>query len=204
MRRQLAAALLLLSTGCGGASKWTAQLESGDATERAAAARALSDMGPAARPAVPALARAVADPDPEVRRLAAYALRQIGPDARDAAPDLEKALADSVPAVKRAAAYALLAVSPDSAAPLPTLIEAIQLGDARAIVAVGQMGPAAREAIPSLVQAMGNRSTVVRVQAVQALARSDPSDKAAQAALARARNDPEERVRQAAASASPP
>jgi HEAT repeat protein len=52
---------------------------------------ALESTGPAAAPAVPALARAVRDRDGNVRLWAAKALTRIGPAAREALPALEQA-----------------------------------------------------------------------------------------------------------------
>lgn len=57
------------------------------------AVRALSKMGPAAREAVPDLARLLrSDPDEQVRQNAARALGQIGPDAAEAIPALIEAM----------------------------------------------------------------------------------------------------------------
>src|SRR3954465_7879732 len=48
----------------------------------------LGKIGPAARDAVPELARLLNDPDKGVRAAAASALGRIGPAARDAVPEL--------------------------------------------------------------------------------------------------------------------
>src|SRR5205085_171038 len=62
-----------------------AALENPDAQVRGAAAGVLGDLGPAAAPAVPALAKRLAAPDhKEMRQAAAVALGQIGPAAREA------------------------------------------------------------------------------------------------------------------------
>ena len=52
---------------------------------------ALDNMGPLAAPAVPALIRALRDPDAKVRPWAARALGSIGPAAEAAVPALQKA-----------------------------------------------------------------------------------------------------------------
>lgn len=59
-------------------------------TLRAAAARALAELGPSARSAGPALAHALEDPDAEARRAAAVALGHVG--AHEAIPALRGAL----------------------------------------------------------------------------------------------------------------
>ena len=61
-----------------------AGLDSPDASQRRAAAWALSEQGPKAAPAVPALTLAL--DDPEVRTPALRAIEMIGPDAYQAAP----------------------------------------------------------------------------------------------------------------------
>jgi HEAT repeat protein len=52
---------------------------------------ALDNMGPLAAPAVPALVKALRDPDANVRPWAARALGNIGPAAEAAVPALPKA-----------------------------------------------------------------------------------------------------------------
>ena len=52
----------------------------------------LGQMGPAAAPAVPALAKLIADKDERVALEATLALAKIGPGAKDAVPVLTEAL----------------------------------------------------------------------------------------------------------------
>ncbi|HYH64444.1 MAG TPA: HEAT repeat domain-containing protein, partial [Urbifossiella sp.] len=66
---------------------------------RQLAAHTLGQMGPAAEPAVPALARALADPSRNVRLTAADALAHIGKGAAPAAPALGRAFRDEPPNV---------------------------------------------------------------------------------------------------------
>ncbi|HEY6554076.1 MAG TPA: HEAT repeat domain-containing protein [Vicinamibacteria bacterium] len=82
-------------------------LKSEAPAERAAAARILGEIGPAARDAAPALAQALKDGDPAVRQNAAQALGYIGPGAKVAAPALITALSDKEAPVRRSAAFAL-------------------------------------------------------------------------------------------------
>ena len=69
-------------------------------------------MALSAPPAVSALARSLADPDPRVRSLAAIALRAIGPNAAGAIPSLVKALNDSAGYVRALAADTLGSIGP--------------------------------------------------------------------------------------------
>jgi HEAT repeat protein len=102
---------------------------------------ALSQIGPEAKAAVPALAQAVSDPDFHVRGNAVRALGAIGPDAAAAVPDLIKALSDPESEIRKAAATAL-----------------------------GKIGPRAKEAIPALEgKSKDDRDYEVRRAAAQAL-----------------------------------
>jgi HEAT repeat protein len=67
----------------------------------------LSAMGPAAKGAAPALAKAATDERPEVRSQALLALAEIGPEAKSAGPAAAKALDDPFLSVRYAAAFAL-------------------------------------------------------------------------------------------------
>jgi len=74
---------------------------------RVRAVRALSNVGPVVPEVVPALIRALKDPDAGVRGQAALALLKFGPEAKDAAPALEAARNDSDNTVRNLAAKAL-------------------------------------------------------------------------------------------------
>lgn len=82
-------------------------LKSGTAAERAASARILGEIGPAAKDAAPALAEALKDSERDVRQNAAQSLGYIGPGAKTAAPALVAALQDKEWQVRRSAAFAL-------------------------------------------------------------------------------------------------
>ena len=70
------------------------QLGSGDPNDRISACMALESIGPAARPAIPALRRTLRDKDVTVRILTASTLGGLGPAAATAVPDLVAALQD--------------------------------------------------------------------------------------------------------------
>jgi hypothetical protein len=72
-------------------------------------------------------------------------------------------------------------------ASIPSLIRSLKLRDAaarsRAAVALGKMGPAAREAVPALSTALRDRDVSVRAASAYALGRIGPDAKAALADL---------------------
>lgn len=92
-------------------------LKSEKVQERAAAARILGELGPAAKDAVPGLQEALQDADKDVRRSAARSLGDIGRPAKAAVPSLGKALKDGDAAVRQAAAYALGRIGDPAAKP---------------------------------------------------------------------------------------
>src|SRR5262245_54338943 len=74
---------------------------------RVRAVRALSNVGPVVPEVVPALIRALEDPDAGIRGQAALALLKFGPDAKDAIPALVAAAGDSDATVRDLAGKAL-------------------------------------------------------------------------------------------------
>ena len=76
-------------------------------TDAERAALALTEIGPDAREAAPALIEALKDAEWSVRRQAALALGRIGPEARSALPALEKLGRDPDHLVRKAAREAL-------------------------------------------------------------------------------------------------
>jgi vesicle coat complex subunit len=104
-------------------------------------ASALRQIGPAAEPAVPALVKALGDPDPEVQISAAEALGRIGPAAEPAVPALIEALGDPDADVQRTASETL-----------------------------GRIGLAAKAAVPALINALGSADPGVRRDAARAMA----------------------------------
>jgi HEAT repeat protein len=100
-------------------TSWIADLNAAAPSTRNAAAYAISGMGPAAKPAVPALVKVLEDLDapPTVRYPVCVALREIGPDARDAVPALTKALDDRNDDVAAMARRALRAITGEDPRP---------------------------------------------------------------------------------------
>jgi HEAT repeat protein len=93
------------------------------------AALALFYMGPAAKPAVPALIDALGDEDEHLRVAAMSALAAIGPDARDAVPALVRLLHSSSRFTVGVSAQTLEAIGPDAKAAMPALLDMLKAPD---------------------------------------------------------------------------
>jgi HEAT repeat protein len=140
----------------------TEALGTAEESVRQAAAETIALFGPAGAPAVPALAPLLADPEPRTRIVAALALREIGPAAEQALPQLIAALKDDDLVVRMTVGLAIGNFGQDAAPAVKALIEAgndrtddwvsVPLRDMRRAVAwaLGEIGPAAKEALPSL------------------------------------------------------
>jgi HEAT repeat protein len=97
-------------------SEWVAELEGGTAPQtRNAAAYEISGMGPAAAPAVPALIKALDDPEPTVRFPVLVALGEIGPAAKAAVPKLKQMMDEEInDEIAAAAKRALKRIQPEA------------------------------------------------------------------------------------------
>src|SRR5262249_3700834 len=117
----------------------------------------------ALRAALPALAAGVSDPDPRVRLASLDALEPMISEGRPAAPALVKALDDKNRFVRWAAARTLGRIGPvpgvDAVTPLVRMLRDPDLDLARgAALALSRYGPAARAAVPALVQLLRGAS----------------------------------------------
>lgn len=146
----------------------------------------LHALGPAS---VPALARALRDPDPEMRRNVAVALDVVGGgwwhfpdggarlDLRPALPALLTALQDSDPDVRAWAAQDISDLGPAAAAAVPRLRAMLHSRDAgsrsTACGALGRIGSQARGALPDLRGALSDASPEVRQAARHAITSID-------------------------------
>ena len=97
-------------------SEWVADLKDGTAPQtRNAAAYEISGMGPDAAPAVPALIKALDDPEPTVRFPVLVALGEIGPAAKAAVPRLKQMMDEEInDEIAAAAKRALKRIQPEA------------------------------------------------------------------------------------------
>lgn len=158
--------------------------------------------GTADKENVHALIGALKDEDAGVRRSAAQALGECGPGGREATGPLIAALDDEDFWVGEAAADALRKITgtpepqrerrnrsrePSGVPPaVQNLLQAMQDPKSRwmAVVALGEMGSAARDAIPALVDALEDDDVAVRWDAAKALGKMGPAAASAVPALA--------------------
>ena len=163
---------------------------------RAAAAQALSRIGPTPQD-VPALVGAVASRDRYVAAFAAWSLGNLGAAAEPAVDALARALAREDTDI--VVASALARIGPAAHAAVPELVRALGSDDDalrwRAARTLGRIGPAAEAAVAPLVATLADPNGVVRAHAARALGRIGAGAKPAAAALQRATGDREVWVR---------
>jgi HEAT repeat protein len=129
---------ILASTDSQDVGALVKQLSSGDASFRLRAVKALGDLGPAARFAIPDLITALRDPDPDVRRGSVAALQLIAPDAK--------------PSESLVRAIALDLTSPDANTRLLAIRSLARIGRPAAIVA-GDLQPLITDPDPDVRRA---------------------------------------------------
>jgi HEAT repeat protein len=148
----LLAAVAVLAPGCSHKPPYEGRsvadlqrmLDDPNPTVRVQGAQGLSEHGAEARPAAPALAKALQSSDALLRQHAALALGAIGPDARDAVPALTGALDDPEWSVRRQAALALGEFGP-AARPAAAALHRLKTGDPNGLVR-----KAAEQALPKI------------------------------------------------------
>ena len=174
---------------------------------------ALGEIGPAAAPATPALAKLINDQDDRIAHEAVIALAKIGPGAEDAVPELVKVLAASDESGIPAAAYALGRIGPHAVAAVPALRGLLKGHDALSAQAsawaLTQIRPGsaeiAAEVVPVLIQALSFALPFARRGAAEALGELGPLAQSARQALQKAAtSDEDPSVREAAANALKP
>lgn len=163
-------------------------LQDADAHVRKAAVGALAYMGTDAAPAAPKLIPLLQDPQigrkkgsvVYVRSGAARTLGKIGPKAIDAIPALKSLLNAANPYDRSIAAIAIWRIDSDVTNTVPVLIQALNLVHENSkwelIEGLGEMGPKAKQAVPSLLSQLTHNgvSGLARVAVTNALLRIDP------------------------------
>jgi HEAT repeat protein len=168
----------------------------------------LGQIGPAAAPATPALAKLIADKDERVAQEAVISLAKIGPAAKEAVPTLVQALQQPKSPNVYAIVYALGSIGPDAASAEPALSDLLKGSDRKlALVsawALVQIRPAAEvseKVVPVLTAGLSEDMPLARRGAAEALGRLGSLAKEAIPALQKATNDKDATVRDAAAKA---
>jgi hypothetical protein len=177
-------------------------LSDSDRMVRFDAALSLVEMGPDASNAVPALGKVVAysgvGPQKNelfyVRAIAARALGKIGPVASNALPALKAALVEPSPYLRGVAAVAIWRIDSDVDMTLPVLLREMPVTAEDSkwdwIIALGEMGPRAKAAVPQLTNELRDQNNWVREYVTNALRRIDP-EAAAEAGIRRDESVPD-------------
>jgi HEAT repeat protein len=199
--------------------------EAGESVNPPVALEAMERIGPAAVNALPAVKRALHHEEPEVRGAAALALAGIA--RKEAVPllieqleverrrgeaicvrDREEKYPNEVSGLLHEIVEALGKFGADASPAVPVLAEVV--ADPRlypfekegAIESLGNMGAAARDALPQLIKMLDCDDSDERLKTIVALGRIGPSAKAAAPRLLKIVNsDPDEDIREAARSA---
>ena len=115
----------------------------------------IAEAGPDVPGVIPALIQVLdTDEDLYTRERAATALGEMGVKAVEAVPSLIQALQDPYTQVCDAAVLALANLGSDAAPAVPALLQALEQGECthvRVIIALRKIGPAALEAVPSVI-----------------------------------------------------
>lgn len=157
----------------------------------------LGKLGPAARPAAPALAALLTDADLHVRTIAAQSLGEIHPDDDAIVASLASRLktGDRELVIRPLSGFG--AAARDA---IPDLIEILTSDSSshmrwEAARTLGKIGPAAKSAVSALIQATMDHDPLLREHAAEALGDIGPDAAEAVPALVVALEDPETKVR---------
>ncbi len=147
---------------------------------RAYAAKVLGQMGPAARPAVPALLEALRDEDGQVSRAAAEALGKIRPGP-DAIPGLMACLKNPRPFTRMQAAESLGCIGPPAQEAVPALKEALEDKDVlmrlTTAEALYKITGSAQPYLPIVIPVLESQKGFIRARAAQVLTAMGPDAK---------------------------
>ncbi|MCI0638514.1 MAG: HEAT repeat domain-containing protein [Gemmataceae bacterium] len=178
----------------------TAALKDKNPELRAAAAPVLGLLGSKARSAVPALIDATKDKDEGVRVEAVLALGEIGPAAKDAAPHLLALVPEEM--FSLIDPMVVTALGNMGAGVVPDLEKAVRGGGSNrcvvALQAIGLVGKEAKDAVPTVADALGDSHRLVREYAAKALGKIGPDAAPAVPKLEKALKDKTVAVQMAA------
>jgi HEAT repeat protein len=126
---------------------------------------------------VPALGKALENPDAEVRGKVVDALANFGPEAAPAVTMLRQTLAKTVQSdLQKQIAYTLGEIGPPAKESIPQLVELLKSGKDRegflsvtAAVALGKIGPSAETAVPALMAALKSDDARLATVSAEAL-----------------------------------
>jgi HEAT repeat protein len=165
---------------------------------RAQAVFALGRLKVADDASLKAIVGRLSDDDTQVRRAAVRALRMTEAPREAVRPLVVKLLNDAEPTI---AMRALGALVEGGVEVVPALASALEEREARywACLALGEIGPQAKDAVPNLIKVLGDDRPEERVQATVALAEIGPDAKPAAGELIKLLGDPFESVRVTAA-----
>jgi HEAT repeat protein len=139
-----------------------------------AAARALGAIGPAAKQAVLSLLRSLADTNSHARAEAGLALLLIHAEPQLVVPALMNCLSDPHSDMRALSVQALGAFGADAQPAVPALIEIYEKNTAdslEAATSLGDIGPAAKSAIPALLRGLANTNAELRRLSILSLGR---------------------------------
>jgi HEAT repeat protein len=156
-----------------------AALKDSDPMFRREALFALARIGPDSAIVLPQIEAEVADPTPEVQYAAIYALGKIGPASKAAAADLRKNLTSDDEFLKIASMWALLQIHGNDEQLVKEAVPAFtkllkddqEMHRIEAATALGELGPAAAKALPTLKELAESDTTAVRKAAKDAIAK---------------------------------
>ena len=146
-----------------------------------------------AKAAIPRLIEALKSPKQPVREAAARALIELDPDPEITRPLMDKLMEEASPEAVNDILDAVASLGENA---VPRLSKALEHADARAKAAaiIARIGPAAKDAVPALIEALKDENALTRCEVLFALAAIGPDAKQAVAAVIDAVGDPEEDV----------
>jgi len=140
---------------------------------------ALARIGPQSAIILPQIEAELSDPTPEVEYAAIYALGKIGPASKIAAADLRKNLTSDDEFLKIASMWALLQIQGKDEQLVKEAVPAFtkllkddqEMRRIEAATALGELGPSAAKALPTLKELAESDTPAVRKSAKDAIAK---------------------------------